>query len=592
MKRTTPLGPKAGMPPDMVVPMSIIALIWGTFALLGLLWLTGTLASAASNGGRWQAPPFAFDTAGRVLGEGPGPVFGAATPVVAGTWIVVGVVVCVGLGLWLARGSRRPMADDPVPALARPDDLPTMTPKGAAERARSLRPSLADDAEIPPEQAGLLLGDLDPKGPHLRASWEDVALAIMAPRAGKTTGLAVPMVLEAPGPVIATSNKSDLLQATWALRRERGTTWSFDPQGIAHSPQRFFYNPLADVGTVGEAARLAGHFAQEVKDGSKGSGDFWTSAATDLLTALILAAASDGRDLAEVYRWLNDSSARLPGQLLRKHGHPALASALEGRQAGAVETREGIYETARTAAQSLRDPEIMAWVTPQPGMPEFLPRRFVASTDTIYAMSKDSGGSAAPLVAALVDSLFRAGTKAAEAAAGRLDPPMLVALDEAANVAKVSDLPDLYSHLGSRNLTCVTILQSYRQGVRVWGEAGMDTLWGAATVKIIGAGIDDPKLAEDISKLVGEHDVTVRSATHGRESSSNLSLRRQRILPPEDIRALPRGRALVLATGSKPALVRLLPWFQGPQAKTISKASKAAEQAIQQRAAQRQETTP
>ena len=75
-------------------------------------------------------------------------------------------------------------------------------------------------------------------------------LEIMAPRAGKTTALAVPMVLDAPGAVIATSNKADLVMATHALRAAQGTCWVFDPQGIAHTPQRFSFNPLSQVSTV------------------------------------------------------------------------------------------------------------------------------------------------------------------------------------------------------------------------------------------------------------------------------------------------------------------------------------------------------
>jgi len=69
---------------------------------------------------------------------------------------------------------------------------------------------------------------------------------------------------------------------------------------------------------------------------------------------------------------------------------------------------------------------------------------------------------------------------------------MLAILDEAANVCKISDLPDLYSHLGSRGIIPITILQSYRQGHKVWGDAGMDAMWSASTVKVIGSGIDDP----------------------------------------------------------------------------------------------------
>ena len=580
--RPTPLGPKAGMPPEMATPMAIIGLIWGTLAVAGALWATGA-ATAWATTRTWDPPPFAVDTIGEVLSDGPAAVFGAPQTHLLGVWAVLGLAGCVALGLWLGRGAMRPMSDEPLHSLARAADLPTLAPAGAAHRARALRPSLGSNPA--PGDCGLALGRLEPGGPMLRCSWEDVVLEIMAPRAGKTTTQAVPMVLSAPGACIATSNKADLLASTWALRATRGTCWVFDPQGIAHTPQRFTFNPLAQVHTIAQAGRLAMHFVQEVRDASRGGGDFWTKAADDLLTGLLLAAALDARDLTDVYRWLNDSAARLPVQLLRAHGHPAAAASLEGRQSGAVETREGIYETARTAAQALRDPAIMAWVTPQPGLPELDPRVIPTSSDTVYAMSKDGGGSAAPLVASLVDALFIAGQATAEAAAGRLDPPMVVVLDEAANVAKIADLPLLYSHLGSRGIVPVTILQSYRQGVAVWGDTGMDTLWGAATIKMIGAGIDDPKLAEDISKLVGEHDVTVRSASHGRDTSQQLSLRRQRILPPEAIRALPRGQALLMATGVKAGLLALQPWYAGPQARTITTATRNAEAAITTRAA-------
>ena len=582
--RTAPLGPRTGMPPELITPLAIVGALWGGLALAGIGWATGSAAGWAT-GHRWNPPPFALDTATRVLRDGPGVVFGAPTPLIAGTWITLGVAASVTLGVWASRGARRPLSDDPTRSLAHPGDLATLTPRPAADRARALRPTLTADQPVRAQDTGLAVGHLHPDGPMLRGSWEDVVLCIMAPRAGKTTSLAVPMVLDAPGAVIATSNKADLLMATHALRRAHGTCWVFDPQGIARTPRRFTFNPLAGVATVAHAARLAMHFAQEIKDTTRhAGGDFWTSAATDLLTALLLAAALDSRDLAEVYRWLNDSAARRPVHLLRTHGHPALASSLEGRQSGAVETREGIYETARTAAQALRDPEIMAWVTPDPHLPALDPASFAASTDTVYAMSKDGGGSAAPLVAALVDALFTAGTRRAEACAGRLDPPLVAVLDEAANVARIGDLPQLYSHLGSRGLIPVTILQSYRQGAAVWGDTGMDTLWSAATIKVIGAGIDDPKLAEDISKLIGEHDVTVRSTSHGRDHSTTHSLRRQRILPPEAIRALPRGQALVLATGARPGLIALQPWYQGPRAHHITAAHQAASHRITARA--------
>jgi hypothetical protein len=62
-----------------------------------------------------------------------------------------------------------------------------------------------------------------------------------------------------------------------------------------------------------------------------------------------------------------------------------------------------------------------------------------------------------------------------------------VPLDEAANICRIADLPDLYSHLGSPGITPRHHPAAYEQGVTLWGEHGMATLWGAATKKIIGA---------------------------------------------------------------------------------------------------------
>jgi type IV secretory pathway TraG/TraD family ATPase VirD4 len=188
----------------------------------------------------------------------------------------------------------------------------------------------------------------------------------------------------------------------------------------------------------------------------------------------------------------------------------------------------------------------------------------------------------------MTDNVIRAGRREAERAGGRLDPPMVLILDEAANICRIADLPDLYSHLGSRGMVPVTILQAYQQGVTVWGEPGMAALWGAATKKIIGAGIDDPRLARDLALLVGQHDVPVRSATYGDgRASEQVSLHRRDILEAADIRALPFGTALLLATGARAALIEQRPWHTGPDARRIAAVISQAERMMRDAALHR-----
>ncbi len=80
---------------------------------------------------------------------------------------------------------------------------------------------------------------------------------------------------------------------------------------------------------------------------------------------------------------------------------------------------------------------------------------------------------------------------------------------------------------------------------------------------------------EDVSRLVGEHDVPTDSWSTGAGRATRTSTRRERILSAADVRALPKGTALMLATGAKPAMVRLLPWYAGPRAAEITAADAA-----------------
>ncbi len=574
--------------PLPTTPWVLLGGLWTAVAAVWLLWFSGRFAGLLGGRGWANGPGFGSEFfSGLLRGEWSQLWPGVSPGLVMATACMVFLFAAAPVILvWRWVASRRVQPGDPLPSLAQPADLVSLSRRGVAKRARHLRLSLAavPVAKIAPNDAGVFLGTLRPSKQPVFAALEDVIVAVMAPRTGKTTAIAAPVVLAAPGPVVATGNKSDLWALTANPRAGRGRVWVFDPQSIAHYPQQWWWDPLGGVSTVDDAHRLALHFIQELKGDRR---DFWSSAAHGLLTGLLLAAACGGGTVRDVYAWINDATNPEPGELLRKHGFPEFAAELFGRQNITPETRDGVYETARTAAQCLRDPAILRWVTPDSGAAvTFDAAAFVRSTDTLHLLSKEGAGSSAPLVAALTDRVFRAGVARAEASGGRLDPPLLVVLDEAANVCRIADLPELYSHLGSRGIIPITILQSYQQAARVWGTDGVATLWSAATIKLIGAGIDDPRLAEDISRLTGEHDVAVASYSRGHRDtvSESVSLRRERVLPPDSVRALPKGTALLLATGIRPALIDLVPWYEAPYADQISAGQVAAVQTIIARA--------
>ncbi|MBW1597305.1 type IV secretory system conjugative DNA transfer family protein [Streptomyces sp. JJ38] len=567
----------------------VLRLLLGVLAVVvplsHLAWLSGNI-TAYLTGTNWAT----YQPTNALLHpEQVWPAAGETSLLIGARIVPVLLLLTLGTGagvLWARHKNRSGGRKKKITDMAKARDIEPLMAKAITDKARSLRPSLKNSKHIDAKDTGILLGNLKGSRHEVRMGFEDVAVAIMAPRSGKTTSLAIPSMLGAPGPVLLTSNKAagDAFTTAYEARARAGTVWTMDPQQIAHAAREMWWNPLASARTLDGANRLAGHFLAASVDASQ-QGDFWSKAGSNILSQLLLAAALDERPITDIMQWLAFPADRTPLDILRDHGFAAVAAQLKGTVEGPPETRDGIYETARQYASALLNAEIAAWVTPQKDVPEFRPEQFVTSTDTLFLLSKDGGGGASALIAACADSVMRAATAQAERAGGRLDPPMLAILDEAANVCKISDLPDLYSHLGSRGIIPITILQSYRQGQKVWGDAGMDALWSASTVKVIGSGIDDPDFADKLSRLIGDHDVETTSTSRSESGkSTSVSMRQERILPADAIRALPKGTALCFATGMRAAMLDLRPWYLEPGAAELSAASKRASDGITKRA--------
>ncbi|MEV6832106.1 type IV secretory system conjugative DNA transfer family protein [Amycolatopsis sp. NPDC051102] len=524
-----------------------------------LLWVAqGAVAVAAGDG--WSPPAFRW---------GLGPVLDvvSAHPVTARipTLIVFGVLLVAAVLVLIQAASRarrllrtrRRLAE--AAAVNRRAEIEGMTaPDRAAETAR-LHPTLTGPPSGGRPDVRDVLGVALPSGPEILPGWEDVEIAWMAPRSGKTTARAVPRVLAAPGAVVATSNRPDLYRATGGYRARLGRVWRFDPQRITRARRTFWWNPLRLVHDDETARQLAEQFVQAVRP--NGGETFWADSAADLLSAMFLAASVSGASLREVWRWLNASTDDRPAQLLDDHGFGPVAESMRNTVFLHAETRDSVYQTARTAASCLRSTQILKWVTPQPGLPEFSMLDFARSTDTVYLLSKDAAGAAAPLLAGFLDQLFDACQDESERHGGRLPVPVAMVLDEVGN-CPWDRLPKVVSYSGGLGVSISAILQSWAQGVRVWGENGMEMLFGATTIKVFGAGVEDEQLLRRISLAVGRHDVVQRSTTYGSGGRSDTtSMDHREILPPDAVRALEKGTALVLLTGRRPVIVRLVPWY-------------------------------
>lgn len=478
---------------------------------------------------------------------------------IAGAGVLIGLVVVVlVLVVGRSRGTRK-RGDQAAHLTGSARDIAPITTREVTAKAKRL--GVCGDV------VGLPVGRTVSTGAELLSSFEDVCDVIAGPRTGKTTSWVVPRIFAAPGAVVATSNKRDIVDVTRERRMSKGApVWVFDPQGIAGEPQSWWWNPLSYVTNAVQAQALTTVFIDAVRNPNASTNAFFDDAARDLVAGMLLAAAVGGLPITVLHTWLNDQTNDEPVMLLKRGGQSMMGQTVEGTMNLVAETRSGVYGGAAQIMSFLLNEDAMAWVTPTPGVPEFKPQEFVRGRATLYCLSQEGRGSASPVVTALTVAVTEAAVDYAKTQpGGRLEVPMLIELDEAANVCRWRELPDMYSHFGSRGICVDTVLQSWSQGATVWGEAGIKKLWSAANVKVYGGGVSERDFLSTLSDLIGVHWVDstqVSSSAQGRSVSTSRASQQRPIATVADLQALPAGRAWVFASGTTAVLTHLVPWWE------------------------------
>ncbi|GAC1497340.1 MAG: hypothetical protein NVS2B15_20060 [Pseudarthrobacter sp.] len=539
-------------------------LVW---LAIGFIVVFGGGTYAAAHLGSWMAgigapPAHPIDLiAGLVKGRVPWPTQSTvAACLMAGLVLVLTVVVLVA---WRQGKSKRARVDKAARYLGKGKSLAAFSEKGAKATAERLGVT---------DTPGIVVGKVVSTGQTFIQSWEDLSLDIWGPRTGKSTSRVIPAILDAPGAVVSTSNKRDVVDGTRGVREDTAPVWVFDPQKIAQEEPHWWWNPLSYVTDEEKAYKLTQHFSVGSRVPGSKPDAYFDPKAEDILSSYFLAAALGELPITQVYLWVTEQVSQEPIEILREHDYELQYKGLESTLKLADKQRDGIFGTAEKMIQCLKSRNTLRWVAPTGGASvttdarlRFNPHAFAASQETIYILSKEGAGSAAPLTTALTVAIAEAMEERAERSGGRLTKPALFALDELANVVRWAGLPDQFSHFGSKGLIVMGILQSWSQGVELWGEANMRKIWSAANVKVYGGGVAEEGFLRALSDLIGDYSYTNVSISSGKSGSSRSRQEgKERIFDVSNLAELDRGRAVVLASGAPATLVRTMPWYTGP----------------------------
>lgn len=587
---TGPATPAARSGADV----ALIAVAGGVL-LVGVLRAAGSITAWAAH---LPPPPGGLETGLRVLlapahpAEAlhcphlPAPVYWSCVAALA---ILLTVTAWAAVRVLRPGGSRRGV--DPFRAdgiAGRTEVARAASARALLAHARTLRPSLSHPTGT---DVGYLLG----RAHRVRvwASVEDSILLIGPPRSGKGAHVVINAILDAPGAVVTTSTRPDNLTATLTARKARGPVAVFDPQhlaeglpaGLRWSPIRGCRDPLTAMIRAQGLATGTGLAAGSVENGG-----FWEAKTRVVLQALLHAAALDERNPAELFRWTLDPAAATDAvAILSSHpdAAPGWGDALRAVVEADPRSRDSIWQGVSLALAALADPRVLHTVTPSADE-QFDPEAFLRSSGTLYLLATGAGaGASAALVTALIEDLVETARRlAARSPGARLDPPLLLALDEIGNLAPLPSLPTLMAEGGGTGITTMPVLQSLAQARHRWGEHAAAAIWDAAIVKLILGGESNARDLHDLTALAGEREETTDSHTTGEHGSHSRqrSTRRVPVLPPETIRTLPFGTALLLLRATPPILLRMRTWTRRRDRHALLAAREHLEARLQARA--------
>ncbi|MFF0460645.1 type IV secretory system conjugative DNA transfer family protein [Streptomyces mexicanus] len=410
-----------------------------------------------------------------------------------------------------------------------------------------------------------------PKGIRLW-SRADKACRVIGPMgSGKTMRFFAPLIRQWRGPVLATSTKPDLVELTLDARRiDDRPVLVFDPQNIAPSLPRFRWLPIigaedTETAMMRAKALVAGSRTPGSASQSSEGSVFYKGQAAKVLAALLHAAALDGARLDQLLKWARKLTDPAPLGILTAHpgAGPGWADMLRTSTTGDSRTVGNTAVTLEAALEPLMHESVVESLQGRKGEPPTDFREILDAGGTVYLLGKDSeANSVAPLTTAVTEDLLDiAEAHAIASPAGRLDPPLLGALDEAPNIAPIPSLRQRVADGRGRGITIVYGLQGWASARARFGEDTANELASFTNHVVVFGGAKDPAFLKDMSDLCGqvERVRTTRTTTSGdrggESTATHVAL--EAVLRSDEIKGLPEGQALLLADNLPPVITRL-----------------------------------
>ena len=172
--------------------------------------------------------------------------------------------------------------------------------------------------------------------------------------------------------------------------------------------------------------------------------------------------------------------------------------------------RSSVYTTAETILEAYADPGVLAHSE------QLTSRRPSCSTAarTLYlSATVREQRRLRPVFVTLLEAVIEEAYSRPRDDGRPLDPPLLIVLDEAANIAPLPDLDVIASTGAGHGVQLVTVLQDLAQAHDRWGRERAETIVNNHRAKLIGAGTADSRTLDYAARLLGDADYRQQSSS-------------------------------------------------------------------------------
>lgn len=451
--------------------------------------------------------------------------------------------------------------------------------RAVLRRAMQLRPDIAHPAAT---DVGWRVGKA--RGMDVYVSIEDSVALEGPPRSGKGYRVLISAILDWSGPLITTSTTNDNLTATLKMRERRGDVHVFDPQGLSGVRNTFRVSPIAGCEDSLVATQRGTAIITGTALGASTTNQEWAQASGVVLARLLHACAVSGGTIRDLYKWGSGPKTAVDAiPLLRSDGDPGWGESLESIIFSDEKLASSIWFGVQAAVAPLAIPQIRDALTPIPGQRIFDPKEFLDDQNTLYLIGSASGASAmGGWLGALLDDIVEVARKQALASPGsRLPHPLGLILDEIVNMFRWGNLPRIMADGGGRGICTFIVLQALSQAETSWSKAEADTIWAAATAKILLGGASHVDHLRDIEAILGTRDLhrTQRSwSTRDPGHSTSEHLETKPLMSVDEIRRMPESTGLLAYRNRRGVLLDLAGWDQRRDARAIRTGKTATEQ--------------